>query len=52
MNNQERSQWIDNDEDLYMFWKASFMSKTKFMREYRDRIDVIIKAKLSKKPNR
>lgn len=42
MNNQERTQWIDNDEGLYQWWRSSRMSKADFIREYRTEIDQAI----------
>ena len=31
MNDTERSQWIDNDEGLYNWWKASKLPKSRFI---------------------
>ena len=58
MNNTERSQWIDNDEGLYNWWKSSkkpiisrwtgkitgykTMSKREFIAENRAEIDDLI----------
>lgn len=51
MNNTERSQWIDNDEGLYNWWKSSRMSKIKFIKENREEIDrVINNVRGNKKP--
>lgn len=35
MTNTDISQWIDNDEGLYDWWRGSKMSKTKFIKENR-----------------
>lgn len=42
MNNSERSQWIDNDEGLYNWWRQSRQSKAAFIRDNRDEIDAAI----------
>lgn len=51
MNNQDREQWIDNDEGLYNWWKRSKLSKRKFIQENRTEIDEAINNMLgNKKP--
>lgn len=51
MNNTDRSQWIDNDEGLYNWWKRSRLSKTEFIRQNREEIDkVITNVRGGKKP--
>ena len=42
MNNQEREQWIDNDEGLYDWWKSSRQSKRDFIQANRAEIDAAI----------
>jgi hypothetical protein len=42
MNDAERSQWIDNDEGLYLWWKQSRKSKKRFIKENRTEIDAAI----------
>ena len=42
LNNQEREQWIDNDEGLYDWWKSSYMSKRDFIKVNRTEIDAAI----------
>lgn len=42
MNNDERSQWIDNDEGLYNMWKSSRQSKRDFIRDNKEFIDEAI----------
>ena len=45
MNNTEREQWINNDEDLYNWFKSSRQSMTRFIKENKAEIDAcIIKA--------
>jgi hypothetical protein len=42
MNNNEREQWIDNDEGLYNWWRRSHQSKREFIKENREAIDAAI----------
>ncbi len=49
MNNTERSQWIDNDEGLYNWWRSSHLSKRQFIQEYRIEIDKAIQNMLNGK---
>jgi hypothetical protein len=39
MNNDDRSQWVDNDEGLYDMWKKSRKSKKEFIKENKELID-------------
>ena len=39
MNNTERTNWIDNDEGLYNWWRTSGLSKRNFIKENREEID-------------
>lgn len=41
-NDDERSQWIDNDEGLYDWWRSSKLSKREFIRQNRAEIDAAI----------
>lgn len=51
MNDQDRSQWIDNDEGLYCWWKSSGLSKAKFINENRKAItEAIENVTSNKKP--
>lgn len=51
LNDDERDQWIDNDEGLYRWWKSSRQSKRAFIRENRAELDRLILAVLDgKKP--
>ena len=43
MNNNERENWIMNDEVLYLAWKSTRLPITKYMRQYRENIDEYIK---------
>ena len=43
MNNNERSQWIDNDETLYLWWQSSGLSKRAFIKANKETIDWRIK---------
>lgn len=42
MNNDERRQWIDNDEGLYNWQRSSGLSMTAFIKENRTEIDAVI----------
>lgn len=42
MTNTERSQWIDNDEGLYNWWRSSRQSKAQFIRDNHAEIDAAI----------
>lgn len=46
MNDNDRAQWIDNDEGLYLWWKSSRQSKRTFIRENRAEITAAITAVL------
>jgi hypothetical protein len=41
-NDEERADWIDNDEGLYSLWKRSRLPKREFIRRNRDLIDQAI----------
>lgn len=45
MNDNEREQWIMNDEGLYRAWKASRLSMRNFIRKLRDDIDKAIEGR-------
>jgi hypothetical protein len=42
VNDSERSQWVDNDEGLYNWWRSSRQSKRQFIRENRKEITAAI----------
>jgi len=51
MNNSEISQWVDNDEGLYNWWKSERCSKTAFIKSHRAELIACIQKVLSgKKP--
>ena len=52
LNNSDREQWIDNDEGLYLWWKSTKLSKRKFIQENKAELDALIKAQLTRKPQR
>lgn len=43
MNNDERQQWVENDEGLYNWWKRSRLSMREFLRTHREQIDDVIR---------
>lgn len=43
INNQDREQWIDNDEGLYGWWKSSRLSKRDFIKQNKAEIDAAIR---------
>jgi hypothetical protein len=47
MNDNDRAEWIDNDEGLYNWWKSSQQPKARFIRENRAEITAAIEAVLS-----
>ena len=49
MNDTERSNWIDNDEGLYNWFKSSRQSKKKFIKENRKEITECIENMLNNK---
>ena len=50
-NDEERRQWIENDEGLYNWQRSSRLSMTRFIRENRKEIDEVINNVLdNKKP--
>ncbi len=51
LNDKEREDWIQNNEDLYDWWKESRKSITTFIREHRADIDTIINHELHRYDN-
>jgi hypothetical protein len=45
VNDDDREQWVNNDEDLYVLWKRSRLSLRKFVRENRALIDEHVAAR-------
>ncbi len=39
MNDNEREQWVNNDEGLYLWWKAERKAMRTFIRQHRQDID-------------
>lgn len=52
INDNDREQWIDNDEGLYNWWRSSRMSKSAFINENRKELGDIIRKYLEQKPRR
>jgi len=46
LNDDDRAQWIDNDEGLYDWWRSSRQSKRDFIRANRAEIDAAIRSVL------
>mgnify|MGYP003149895680 FL=1 len=42
MNDTERTQWVENDEGLHNWWRASGQSLRHFVRDNREDIDAAI----------
>lgn len=47
LNDDERGQWISNDEGLYNWWRSSRLSLRKFIRQNRAEIDAAIQPVLN-----
>lgn len=51
LNDQDRAQWIDNDEGLYCWWQASHQSKSAFIRANRAALtEAILNVREGRKP--
>jgi hypothetical protein len=50
LNDDEREQWINNDEGLYSWWRSSRLSMRNFIRENRAEISEAISRALNVKP--
>jgi hypothetical protein len=48
LNDQDRKLWVENDENLYDWWKAEGGSLGSFVRANREELDRYITAKLTK----
>ncbi len=42
MNNNDRRDWINNDEGLYSWYRSSRLSMTEFIKQNREEIDAYI----------
>ena len=49
INNEERRQWIANDEGLYLMQRRSDLPMAKFIKENRQQIDEVILSVISGK---
>ena len=47
LTNDDRKQWVDNDEGLYLMWKASGLSKDAFVRDHKVDVNTVINKVLS-----
>lgn len=47
MNDQERAQWVTNDEPLYNEWRRSRKSLGVYIRENREALDAVIRSRLA-----
>ena len=52
MNDDERDEFIENDEGLYDWWRSSRQSKRTFIRQNRKELDEIINSIMHKEPQR
>ena len=52
LNDADRSEWIDNDESLYNWWRSSRVSKRAFIKENRAELDAAIRSVRDRKPGR
>lgn len=52
LNDDDRAQWIDNDEGLYNWWRSSRMSKRAFIKENRKELTELIMNELNRPPRR
>jgi len=50
LNNDDRRQWIDNDEGLYNWYRSSRLSMTKFIKENKEELDAAINRVLNAPP--
>lgn len=47
-NDEERRQWVLNDEGLYRWWQSSRIGLYRFIRENREEIDTAIDGALNR----
>jgi len=47
VNDDDREQWVDNDEGLYDLWRVSRLGKRAWVRANRGEIDAVITAVLT-----
>ena len=51
INDNDREQWVDNDEGLYNWWRRTGKAKRAFIRANRPTIDAVIQASRTKEPS-
>lgn len=51
INDEDRRQWVENQEDLYLWWKGSSMGLYRFVRENRATLTKIIREHLERGPS-
>jgi len=42
VNDEDRKEWVNNDEGLYRWWRSERVALSRFVRENRDSIDEVI----------
>ncbi len=52
LNDDDRRQWIDNDEGLYGWQRSSRLPMREFIRQNRAELDSFIQAALNRQPSR
>jgi hypothetical protein len=52
LNDDDRAQWIDNDEGLYHWWISSRLPKREFIKQNRKELTEIIMAVLNRQPGK
>jgi hypothetical protein len=50
LNDEDRRQWVQNDEGLYRWWQGSGIGLYRFVRENRDELTTVILAALNREP--
>ncbi len=51
INDQDRREWVQNQEDLYLWWRGSGLGLYRFVRENRDKLTQIIRDQLERGPS-
>ncbi len=52
LNDEDRREWVQNDESLYIWWKRSGLGLYRFVRENRAELTRLIQAALDYPPQR
>lgn len=50
MNDDDRAQWVNNDERLYSAWRSSRLSLRKYVAEFRAELTEYINKQLNREP--